>query len=278
MTERGSEAVGDVVIIAKSGTLVSAADAWTYIAEGAIVSVTPNSGQTGTRVVIGGGGLLGGGSVIATVLLAGESAKVESSGEAVVEAIAGAGNDKSGDVVITADSGAETSKADGWTYVVAGTISEISPSSGHYGTRTTITGANLFGGGESIIAVTLGDEAAEIVSSDANTIKLVAGASAESKQGDVVVISSSGATTTLVGGWLYVKPGQILFSTPEEGQEGQKVTISGLDLLGGGSTFSYATLAGVRAKSVEGNQFTATIVADLADAGTTGDLTLVADY
>jgi hypothetical protein len=191
--------VVDVVIVADTGAIATAASGYTSVAAGVVQKVNPAFGQYGTRVNISGDNLLGGGSEIVSITLA--SVQVETivpggTDELVSVVVAMTNFVGVGDVVLIADTGAITTQVGGWEYPPAGIISDISPNSGHYGTRVTISGSNLFGHGASIVSVKLaGTKVLEVTKQLPSSIEVVAAASLEGP-GSVQIITDSGAIIT----------------------------------------------------------------------------------
>ena len=135
----GDAGVGDVIIEADSGATAVLKNGFTQLADGEIDSVTPDSGQGGTKVVVEGSRLLGGGAEVTYATLTGIEAEVTSSTGTKVELIAGVGSAKTGDVKLVADTGASVSKSDGWTYLVPGEIEKVTPAVGQLGSTVVIT-------------------------------------------------------------------------------------------------------------------------------------------
>jgi len=202
---------GDVVLVADSGAIVTSVNGFTYLEESTIDSVLPSSGQEGTIVVIIGQRLLGGGDSIVSASLAGVTADaLLDSNDTHVSVRAGAGNDTIGDILLTSDSGAITTKANGFAYIVQGSIELVSPNKGQLGTYVTIFGVGLFGGGANVTSLKLGGVPVlsfQLLSS--NTIKVRADKSTSLGFGDVEIFSTSGATIVLENGWTYDPPSNI---------------------------------------------------------------------
>ena len=223
----GAAGTGDVVITSNTGAVVTSVNGFTYTTAGVIATVTPNFGQVGTEVSIAGSALQGSGSNVATVTLAGEAASITSENDTLVVVAAAQGLAKTGDVVLTSDSGAVITKSNGFTYRTEGDITGVSPSSGQIGTIVTIAGSALQGYGGSIVTVTLGSATATIVT-ETNTeavIVATAGPTAETAV-DVKLTSDSGAVVTSVNGFTYLEPGEITVVRPASGQVDTELVIS----------------------------------------------------
>ena len=118
---------------------------------------------------------------MATVDLAGERATIVNESDTKVVVIAADGDAGTGDVVLTADSEATVTLADGFEYATKGEISEVSPSWGQVGTRVTIEGTALRGAGNEVTTVTLaGVEVSKIASESDTSVEVIA---AESDEG-----------------------------------------------------------------------------------------------
>merc|ERR1711881_286588 len=133
---------------------------------GNITSIAPTTGQSGTLVTIDGEGLYNGASAITSVTLCGVNAQIlnESDTSVVVVVSAGPLRELVGDVVLTANSGAEITLTDGFKYLDAPAIFQVSPESGRGGASVTIFGS-LCGGGSDISEVYLAGQKARIDSS-----------------------------------------------------------------------------------------------------------------
>ena len=93
--------------------------------------------------------IVGGGANISTVLLGPTAAtRVVSSSNTQVVVEAARGTAAGGlDVVLTANTGAKSTGSGLWQYLTEGNIATVVPSSGISGTRVTISGTGLRGGG-----------------------------------------------------------------------------------------------------------------------------------
>ena len=177
--------VGDVVLISDTGSTVSLANSWKYVEAGAIASITPSSGQRSTPVRIEGTFLRGAGSEVSDVSLAGFSADIVSQTDSAVEVIAIAGVQRTGDVVLTSDTGSTITKVSGWEYLRAAAVTGVNPSVGQFGTRVTITGNNLLIGGSALTSIEFGGVAVDsVISQTDNTLIVVLG---DSSAGEVRV-------------------------------------------------------------------------------------------
>jgi hypothetical protein len=115
-----------------------------------------------------------------------------------------------------------------------------------------------------------------LTESDSN-VTLVAGASAASGGGHVVLVADTGAITTLPGGWTYVAPGVISLVSPSSGQHGAVVTISGSGLLGGDILLDRVLFGGIVALASAGTDARVTATVAPRGAAALVDVTVVAD-
>jgi len=236
-----------VRLLSDTGSTVTLEDGWTYVEQGAVSSVVPGSGQYGTEVVISGTGLRGGGGRVDSVTLGATAVlQIVSETDDTVVVIANRTLDvpvtSAQGIVLIADSGAVVTADEVWTDLVEGTIDQVYPTSGQYGTLVTITGERLFGGGNSV-AVSLAGVAVESVDvSDSTTIVVEAAASPDAVTGDVVIVADSGAIVTAFSGFTYLEQGAVAHVSPRSGQLGTYVNIFGENLLGGGTSLESITL------------------------------------
>jgi len=237
------------VLTADTGATVTSEGAWTQAEEGVVSSVSPGSGQYGTDVAIAGTGLLGAGSSVESITLGGVLIEtLVSQSDTLIRVIA-AHADAAGSAqatVITADSGAVVTADASWEFLEEGTISSLEPASGQFGTVVTIAGARMFGGGASLVSVSLAGTDA-VIDQDVSTADsiVVTVQAAGAGTGNVVLVSSSGAVVTLDGGFEYLEEGAVSLISPNRGQLGTIVHVYGKRLLGGGSILRAITFNGV---------------------------------
>lgn len=248
--------LGDVTIISDTGAVVSKEDAWTYMEEGTTVAISPSLGQHNTVVTIAGTNMQGHGNAVVSVTLAGvevQSIESESDEEIVVVAAPSADAIEDGAVIITADTGAVvTANANHtFTYVDAAIISSVSPATGQVGTVAIISGITMRAGASNVEQVELaGVEVLQIISeNDDQIIVEAAEGPAQAATGDIKLTTSSGATVTAPQDvtWGYIVPGKISSVNPSQGRLGTALTISGIDLCGGGAEVVRVELAGFEA-------------------------------
>jgi len=275
-----SNADSSVHVLSQYGSDVSAANAWNYTADGSISSFFPTSGQYGTLVTVNGARLLGAGSAVVNATISGAVAQVVNYTNTIVLLQAGSTAPGSGAIVLFADSGATVTSVSTFTYLVAGVIANVTPGSGQAGTRVTITGQALLGGGATAAGVTFGGVAATIVSATNTTVIVQAGDKASAGAVDVAVISNTNANVVSSNGWTYLLRGVVGSVTPNNGIYGTVVTIRGSRLLGGGQYVAFASLAGVPAAILSGNDTTVVIVANASsnpNSVVQGDVVLQSD-
>jgi hypothetical protein len=191
----GAAGVAHVVITTAGGTLTLP---YTYIPAPTITSVSPASGPKagGATVTIMGTDLTG----ITSVTFGGTAAAsyVRYSATKIV-AVTPAGAPGAVDVAVTTAGGTATS-TNGYTYLVAPTITSVSPSAGPLEDDTvTITGTNFTGA----TAVTFGGEAATSFTVDSAT--QITAVTPFGPPGTVdVAVTAAGGTATATGGYTYV--------------------------------------------------------------------------
>jgi len=251
-----SASTGDVVITAASGATIVRNNGWSYVAPASVDSISPTTGQIGTRITISGSGLLVGGSEIDELQLAGAAVQevVSASETAIVVIAATNGSASTGIISYTMTSGAAVESASSvtWTYLEASVIDAVTPNSGRQGTAVLITGSNMLGGGASITIVTLAGESADVASGNDTHVAVVAVASDTAGLGHVVVTANTGAVTTAEGAWTYLAS-SIDSIEPNSGQLNTLVTIQGAGMIGGGDSLTAATIADRAATIVSAN-------------------------
>ena len=268
----------DVAVESLDRLVARLRNGFTYLPEGTIFSIDPTFGQLGTGVIISGANLLGGGGSINSVSLAGAQASVRSSTNErievdIMENLLSASYPQLGDVILTADTGAIIRRLNGFTLVQPGEITSASPMTGQFGTRVTISGNNLLQGTTSnnVSAVMLaGVPVINILSvSQIQIIVQAAGSASAGTPGPIVVVLTTGARIESPSGitFQYLQPGRISTVIPNSGPVGTNVVISGISLLGGGSSISQVWLGGVQA-TITG--FSDTQVSVTATEGTPG--------
>ena len=155
---RGSAgSAGQIALTADSGAVLVREAAFEYLVEGEIKTVSPTSGQVDTRLIIEGQNLLGGGASLASIMIGAMAPKnVVSVNNSVVEVVVdNADAAASQDIVFTANTGAIVKGMRIWKYLARGEIQSVYPTTGQEGTRVTIRGERLRGGGSAVDVVAL---------------------------------------------------------------------------------------------------------------------------
>merc|ERR1712166_474067 len=234
----------------EDGAVVTTDVNWTYLPQSEIHSVTPSTGQFGTKIVIKGAQLLAGSNGLKSATLAGiDVDQIVEQSESEITVIAAASSEAVVDIKLVAENGASSERVNGWTYVAPGDITAVSPSAGQAGTVVVIEGTNLLGGADSIATVYLGGEEVEqVVLSGDTQVVVVAAANTSASTESIKLVASTGTIIENTDGfWSYLQAGEIDSVSPDEGQEGTTVTISGERLQGGGDEIVAVTLVGVAA-------------------------------
>ena len=270
VADMSGAATGDIIITANTGAVTTRVDGWGYVAVGAISGASPNSGQVGTEVTIGGPGPMNGGKTIASVLLGGtEVCQIVSYYDAAVEVVVAAADaSEDSDIVMYADTDAAISQAGGWTYNEEGEISSVDPGNGQGGTLVQIDGERLRGGGGAVVTVTLAGVEAELLTETDTKVEVQA-AIGDAAAGHIVLTSDSGALVTLENGWTYSEAGVVDSISPACGQLNTKVTIFGSALRGSGGEVVKVLLSGVEATILEEDDDSIVVRAD-SSAGASG--------
>ena len=280
---------GAIVIQAISGAVLKyEISNFTYLQEGIIYSVSPLKGQTGTTVEIKGYNLFGGGITIQGVWLAGIAAYISpnSSNDYIIvtagEYVASYNRNITGDVLIVSTSGAHIRRISGWVYVQRGIITNITPSSGQYGTEIAIIGVRMLSGATDVSSVTIGGVPVDVTVSNDSVIRGHIGDPMSSSpfDGTVVITSSDGGVLVSDYTWRYNERGMIDTFTPTTGGNEAIITITGTNLLGSGRQIVQVTIADIYIASTVFQNNTMVIVQVGISAvalNVTGPIVLVAD-
>lgn len=173
---------GDVRLVADTGAFVNVVNGWTFEDPGVITELVPNNGWTNFEVEIVGTKLRGGGGEVVKVVLAGIPATIASESDESVHVVVNEPKDvyteKTGNVVMYADTGATLTKQNAWTYNVAGKIDSVAPNNGREGTVVVLEGTDLLGRGDAVTSLTLGgvEVLDNIISFSETKIEVVASA------------------------------------------------------------------------------------------------------
>ena len=259
---------GTIVIESNQGTVTESTQNFNYLQEGFIATLTPSQGQRGTRITLSGSDLRGGGNLVQSATIAGTQADIMSQTNTEVVLMAGenaasVSGQVTGDIVLTADTGAQVTRVNGWTYVRYGIISSVTPSTGQYGTRITLSGTDLTAGASSVQEASIGSITAfEIVTSSPTQVVFRAGEpfSSNLTNGSISLISSDGGNLTSQATWTYQTPGMITSISPANGTGSMSVTITGINLLGGGTNVTQVTVAGIATREIDYSNINNTIV------------------
>ena len=269
--------VDEVTIVADTGAEITLETAWSYELPGVVTEVEPSLGRVGARVTVRGSGMFGGGASLALLTLGDVTIpadNVVSATDTEIEFVVVESTQSSVTITITADTGAiVTSDDNAWTFV-ASSITSVTPSSGQNGTEVTILGLNLFGGGQSVQRVFLGDTEARIVQDGNGEIGLIA---VDGAGNGITIIANTGALISADTGWAYTAPGAITSVTPGTGQLLTRVVISGSNLRGGGGAVASVTLASVEVLSIESESDTQVEVIAAQSTPVSGAVVLVAN-
>ena len=268
---------GPVEITTESGIVVAGPE-FVYKPHTYIEHVTPPQGVAGNIVVITGRNMAGGmehGGEIESITLAGtEVAKILPGlhNETVMVVVGRSTSLGVGDVVIKTDSEQTITLKDGWTNVASGTVTSATPPIGKAGTQVQIKGANLLCGGFEVKEVTLAGVAARLVPGMASedSITVVAAHAEPGTVGPICITSDSGASVPSKLVWRYGVEPSLLKATPNSGQEGTKVTLSGKNLLGTGKKLKSVTFDGVPVKTIFHEASTSSEVTVVVGAGQPG--------
>jgi len=244
---------------------------------GNITTVSPSSGQEGTRVTISGSRLLGDGSVAESVTLAGISATITGATATQINVTAAASAARSGDVVVVSDTGIAVTKQGAWQYMPSGYIDTADPSTGVGGTETVIDGFQLFGYGSSLVSVTLAGVPATVKFASRFYLRIAAGVGPAGVTGDIVLTSDTGAVVRKINAWTYAIVGNISSVQPAVGAFNALVTIQGTGLRSGGDSVSDVAIAGVPATIVSENNTVVVVRAGRNNVGGIGDVQLTSN-
>ncbi len=244
----------------QSGSLTNG---FTYVVPPTVSSMSPNSGSTsgGTAVTITGTNFVAG----ATVTFGGTAASnvvVVSSTSITATTPAHAAGAVTVTVTVSGQSGSLTN---GFTYVVAPTVSSVAPNNGPVagGTAVTITGTNFAAGA----TVTFGGTAASNVVVVSST-SITATTPAHAAGAVTVTVTVNGQSGSLTNGFIFGTP-TVTSVSPNNGAVagGTAVTITGTNFAGG-ATVTFGGTAATNVVVVSSTSITATTPAHAAGAVT----------
>ncbi len=274
----------DVAVEGLNGLVARLRGAFTYISGGLICDIEPEEGQMGTRITLRGENFLGGSRALSSVEVVGQQAAVTSfSNTSAVIQLPQIDSSLifplTGDIVMTADTGAILRRLNAFTLTVPGRITSASPSRGQNGTTVTIEGTRLLQGTLEVSTVTLAGVPATVIGRPSSTIVTVQAGLSTIPSGslqDVVITLSTGATIRYIEGFEYITPGIITNVTPATGTVGTRISIQGTNLLQGGTNALQVLLKGIPADVIMSSDTTIMIVAQSDTAGI-GDIVIVSD-
>jgi hypothetical protein len=224
----------DITVATPGGTsAITSADQYTYVVAPTVTGVSPTTGSTagGTAVTIAGSGFTNA-SAVSFGATAATDFNVDSDGQ--ITATSPAGSAGTVDITVTTDGGTSaTSSADQYTYVVAPSVTNVSPNAGPTGGGTTVTisGSQFTGA----TAVDFGSTAATSFHVD-NDGQITAVAPAESAGTVDITVTAPGGTsaTGTADQYTYVAAPTVTNVLPNSGPlgGGTSVTITGTGFTG----------------------------------------------
>ena len=122
-------------------------------------------------------------------------------------------------VTLTADTGAVITKTAAWKYTFNIMIT-VKPNAGQIGTKVSITGFRMLGGGKKVDKVTLKGKAVSKIVSSTDILVVVIADGQDAGKGDIVMTADIGSVTTLKDGFTYNTASKITKVDPATGQLG----------------------------------------------------------
>ena len=245
----GNGASGQVAVTNLCGTNTGNGT-FTYVPAPFVQSFNPLSAGKGTSVFISGNNLVG----ATAVSFGGVPAQSYTITNGVITAVVG--NGASGDVAVTTVGGSHARA--GFTFVPAPVIQSFTPTTAATGAQVTITGNHFTGA----TAVRFGGQMGSFTVVNATTITATVPFPAAS--GDISVTTPGGTGT--LGGFTYIPRPTIGSFTPTSAQQGQTVTISGINF----SNASLVSFGGVAAASF--TVVNSTTITAVVGPGASGDV------
>jgi len=241
-------------------------NSWTYVEEGVISYIIPPAVQSGGNVTLCGSRLLGGGSFISELTLAEITSLIQTptpfpspsvGDECITAQVPSAAAGASGVVTMVADTGAIVLSGTNFMFAE---ITDVSPNRGQPGTLVAIRGFALLSGFDELSPlVFLSGVQATVTSASSTEITVRV-----PEPSNEVTIGSPGrveisVTASLivytvssdVQTWTYESSGEIESVSPQFGQAGTLLSITGTNLLSYGSSLSRATVDGIDAVIVD---------------------------
>lgn len=270
------------------GPYLSLVDGWTQLMDGSITEIIPRAAQEGQNISLCGEDLLGNGNSVRTIqhgpnsqlsLLSSPApamlqinaseclrAQIPQNVQGVYEAF----------INITSDTGSIVISA--FNFTIA-TITSITPNRGQTGTIVTIQGQGLLSGYTNIRpSVFLSDTPLTLIRF--NNTEIVGRTTTPPSLPPTIINETTGATEAppqifgVMGsivievmspfdsntifsvsnstGWQYERAGAIIAATPDFGQFGTVISISGTNLLAYGNSLTHATIDGTNATVLDG--------------------------
>ena len=151
-------------------------------------------------------------------------------------------------ITIVADTSAIVqSNGSVWTYLVEGQVTNIMPPEGQEGTRVTITGTNLLGGGSNVSEIFLDGVQGRVDSASSTRATVVMGGIETRRRdfyaGQVYIMADTGAVVT-GGQYQHRVSGVITNFSPRQGRQGTRIVLTGTNLLGYGNRITSVEVAG----------------------------------
>eukprot|EP00117_Sycon_ciliatum_P009405 scpid74368/ scgid11709/ len=270
-----------VAIRLESASQANVSVLWILAPAMQITSVMPQYGQTGTMVSIIGQYLFGLGgadgrqplaAANVTVSLGGYAATLlvsNSSAQSLVVRLpqcpapcnlsASVNATLRGAVTVTSLHGASAQVSNAFARLQDGRITSVSPAFGQYGTRVTINGTQLFAYSGGIRSVMFNNVTAFVNNNSSESIQVTMPRLSSSVNNMPVTISIEtiyGAVISSASAFTALENGRILSVTPNIGQAGTYVSLTGTNLLGNGTNVTLVELgtANVTVLSVNNTQ------------------------
>lgn len=243
---------GTITVIANTGAMVTSNVTFQYLSPYNISSITPSYGQYGTVITISSDTALYTAAIDSVSVNGVRASIVTVTNESMVTVRAGNPSfigSSEGSIIITSTDGSIAESDTNFTYVIPGAIYSVSPNTGVQYSVVTINGQGLRGGGNEVVSVLLADVPATILSQNDTTVRLTVNEGYPSN-GDVLLVSDTGAIVIRVNGWTYIEQGIIETVFPTSGQYGTYITLTGYRLTGGGQSVTHVTIGNITSLEV----------------------------
>lgn len=274
---------GGIELVREDGVRVNSRTPYDFIYSdpGKILGISPEVGVEGDVVHILGQYLVPKGGSVAMVSLAGSSVSRvvwATAEEIVVIAGAVAMQNSSGKVLVEVSDGRVI---EGGLFVYLHNFSVAvlqGPPAGQFGTQLTL---QLPFPPNAATVARVGHTAAQVLSTDSSnwTIQIAVPRSPDPHPNiaDISFHDITGRVARLRRGFQYLREGHILSALPSAGQNGTRVVIQGLRLLGGGADVKKVCLGGVQATVEHANDSEMTVRAAHSETAHVGDVEVVSD-